>query len=209
MSYEEIIGDINSANKNVCLIAVSKKQSAEKIENIILKGHNDFGENQLQEVENKWIALKEKYPNTTLHFVGSIQSRKLERIFQLCDEIHSIDRLKLVVKIKELEKKHKVSKSYYVQVNTGNEPQKSGVLLDEIDNFLHSAKFEYDFFIKGLMCLPPQKEDPKKHFLILKNIAEKHSILNLSMGMSDDFKDAIDCGATHIRLGTAIFGERS
>ena len=209
MSYEEIISDINSGPNNVCLIAVSKKQSVEKIENIILKGHNDFGENQLQEVENKWIPLKEKYPNTTLHFVGSIQSRKLERIFQLCDEIHSIDRLKLIVKIKELEKKHKVSKSYYVQVNTGNEPQKSGVMLDEIDDFLHSAKFEYDFLIKGLMCLPPQKEDPKKHFLILKNIAEKHSILNLSMGMSDDFKDAIDCGATHIRLGTAIFGERS
>ena len=118
MSYEEIISDINSGPNNVCLIAVSKKQSAEKIE---------------------------KYPNTTLHFVGSIQSRKLERIFQLCDEIHSIDRLKLVVKIKELEKKHKVSKSYYVQVNTGNEPQKSGVTLDEIDDFLHSAKFESYF----------------------------------------------------------------
>ena len=195
-------------NKAVNIIAVSKKQASEKIRIIASEGHKHFGENQIQEIEQKWPALKEEFPNIKLHFIGTIQSRKTERIFELCDEIHSVDRIKIVKQIKELEQKFGIAKTYYIQVNTGDELQKSGVKLNDIDDFIRTVRAEYNFSIDGLMCLPPQNDDPNKHFLSLKSIAESHNIQKLSMGMSADYKEAINCGSTHLRVGTLIFGKR-
>ena len=196
-------------NKAVNIIAVSKKQASEKIRIIASEGHKHFGENQIQEIEQKWPALKEEFPNIKLHFIGTIQSRKTERIFELCDEIHSVDRIKIVKQIKELEQKFGIVKTYYIQVNTGNEIQKSGVSMSEIDEFINKIRSEYNFSVHGLMCLPPQNDDPKKHFLELKSVALRNDINKLSMGMSGDYKEAISCGSTHLRLGTVIFGERN
>ena len=195
-------------NNAVNIIAVSKKQASEKIRIIANEGHKHFGENQIQEIEQKWPALKEEFPNIKLHFIGTIQSRKTERIFELCDEIHSVDRIKIVKQIKELEQKFGIVKTYYIQVNTGDELQKSGVKLNDIDDFIRTVRAEYNFSIDGLMCLPPQNDDPNKHFLSLKSIAESHNIQKLSMGMSADYKEAINCGSTHLRVGTLIFGKR-
>ena len=200
---------LNRSNNSVTVIAVSKKQPVKKIYNLIDLGHLDFGENQLQEIEKKWLPIKDKFPETRLHFIGTIQSKKIQRIFEVCDEIHSVDRIKIVKAIKELEKKYNIKKSYFIQVNTGNEALKSGVNIDDVDQFIEEARSKYDLSIKGLMCIPPIKDNPADHFKILKNIASNHQIEYLSMGMSDDFNLAIQHGATHIRVGTLIFGERN
>tara|TARA_A100001035_G_scaffold161656_1_gene127806 strand:- start:54 stop:704 length:651 start_codon:yes stop_codon:yes gene_type:complete len=211
-SYHKLMSEIKALshdqNNAVNIIAVSKKQASEKIRIIANEGHKHFGENQIQEIEQKWPALKEEFPNIKLHFIGTIQSRKTERIFELCDEIHSVDRIKIVKQIKELEQKFGIVKTYYIQVNTGDELQKSGVKLNDIDDFIRTVRAEYNFSIDGLMCLPPQNDDPNKHFLSLKSIAESHNIQKLSMGMSADYKEAINCGSTHLRVGTLIFGKR-
>ena len=190
------------------LIAVSKKQPTSAIINIIDQGHLSFGENQLQEIESKWIDLRKDYSNTKLHFIGSIQSRKMKFIFNNCDEIHSVDRIKIVKEIKKLETETKIEKDYFLQINTGNEMQKSGVALEEVDQFINKCITEYNFKIKGLMCIPPVNEDPTPHFNTLKDISTNHQIKYLSMGMSNDYQIAIQCGATHIRIGTSIFGDR-
>jgi hypothetical protein len=203
------LGTLNRSNDSVTVIAVSKKQPVEKIYNLIDIGHLDFGENQLQEIEKKWPSIKKKFPKTRLHFIGAIQSKKIQRIFEICDEIHSVDRIKIVKAIKELEKKHNKKRSYFIQVNTGNEPLKSGVNMDDADQFIEKVRFQYDLAIKGLMCIPPIKDNPRDHFKILKNIANNHQIKCLSMGMSDDFNIAVRHGATHVRVGTLIFGERN
>ena len=211
-NYHKLMSEIKALshdqNNAVNIIAVSKKQASEKIRIIANEGHKHFGENQIQEIEQKWPALKEEFPNIKLHFIGTIQSRKTERIFELCDEIHSVDRIKIVKQIKELEQKFGIVKTYYIQVNTGDELQKSGVKLNDIDDFIRTVRAEYNFSIDGLMCLPPQNDDPNKHFLSLKSIAESHNIQKLSMGMSADYKEAINCGSTHLRVGTLIFGKR-
>jgi hypothetical protein len=203
------LGTLNRSNDSVTVIAVSKKQSVEKIYNLIDVGHLDFGENHLQEIEKKWPSIKKKFPKTRLHFIGAIQSKKIQRIFELCDEIHSVDRIKIVKAIKELEQEHNKKRSYFIQVNTGNEPLKSGVNMDDADQFIEKVRFQYDLAIKGLMCIPPIKDNPSDHFKILKNIANNHQIECLSMGMSDDFNIAVRHGATHVRVGTLIFGERN
>ena len=212
-NYHKLISDIKTLSqkekKEVNVIAVSKKQPLDKIRLIANEGHINFGENQIKEIENKWIILKEEFPHIRLHYIGTIQSRKTERIFELCDEIHSVDRIKIVKQIKELEKKFGIVKTYYIQVNTGNELQKSGIKMNEVDEFIQTVRGEYNFSIDGLMCLPPQKDNPIKHFLNLQSIAQRYEINKLSMGMSGDYKEAISCGSTHLRLGTVIFGERN
>ncbi len=198
----------NRKQNSLTLIAVSKKQSVEKISKLIELGHLDFGENQLQEIETKWSLIRSRYSQIRLHFIGTIQSRKIQRIFELCDEIHSVDRIKIIQTIKELEEKYKKKKSYFIQVNTGNEPLKSGVNIDEIGQFIEEIRSQYDLSIKGLMCIPPIDDNPEKHFKILKDIANKHHIKCLSMGMSNDYDVAVQNGATHVRIGTSIFGAR-
>ncbi len=190
------------------LIAVSKKKPLSDIKDIFNQGHSSFGENQIQEIEKKWPQFKSDHKSIKLHFLGGIQSRKVNSILNACDAIHSIDRYKIVKKIKEYEHDSHIQKKYFIQVNTGNEPQKSGVPINDADEFIQNCKTNFNLKIEGLMCLPPLDEDPKEHFLNLKSISKNHNLPSLSMGMSNDFEEAIKCGSTHIRVGTLIFGER-
>ncbi len=191
------------------VIAVSKKKPASLIRDVIQNGYQSFGENQLQEVENKWLGLKQEFDKTRLHFIGSIQSKKTEKIFEFCDVIHSIDREKIVQKIKKCEDTFKIKKEYFIQINTGNEPQKSGVDYNESENFIDKCLNQYDLELKGLMCIPPQNANPEEHFIRLRDLGKNFNLPYLSMGMSEDFEVALKCGATHIRVGTKIFGARS
>ena len=204
--------EMSNANRDISeveLIAVSKKKSIEDIRQVIQAGHRSFGENQIQEVESKWIDLKKEYSNLTLHFIGGIQSRKVKSIFEHCDVVHSIDRVKIIELFSKLEELQGISRDYFIQINTGNESQKGGVILKEANKFISNCLNNYKLNIVGLMCLPPFNEDPKIHFMKLAKLADQFSFPSLSMGMSNDFKVAIECGATHIRIGTKIFGERN
>ena len=196
--------------EEIDIVAVSEKKPIGLIDDIYKLGHRSFGENQIQEVENKWIGYKKKSKDLKLHFVGAIQSRKTKSILNYCDVIHSIDRMKIVKLIKDYEKYNETAnKKYFIQVNIGNEDQKSGVMMDDIDLFIEDCKSKYELRIEGLMCLPPINEDPTRHFNNLKHIATNHNLTSLSMGMSQDFREAIKCGSTHIRIGTQIFGPRN
>ena len=195
--------------EEIDLIAVSKKKPAEDIQKVIDEGHISFGENQIQEIERKWPDLKKLNSNIQLHFIGNIQSKKVESIHKNCEVIHSIDRMKVVKLFAEIEKHKNVRRKYFIQINTGNEPQKSGVMLAEADKFIAESIESYDLNIIGLMCIPPINEDCKTHFSTLAKMAKNFNLSSLSMGMSNDFEIALRCGATHIRIGTKIFGERN
>ncbi len=214
--YQNFLNDFktaaSAANRDIDeinLIAVSKKKSSEDIKKIIDLKHVSYGENQIQEVEKKWIDLKSKYAGLKLHFIGGVQSRKVKSIYHHCDVIHSLDREKIVKSFSECEAAFGVSKEYFIQINTGDELQKSGVMLSEAEQFISSCIENYKLNIIGLMCIPPFNEDPQKHFLNLADIAKNFDLPSLSMGMSNDFEVALKCGATHIRIGTKIFGERN
>ena len=208
-SLEASLRSANRSSQDIELIAVSKKKSATDIQQVIDEGHLSFGENQIQEIESKWPDLKKINSNINLHFIGSIQSRKVEQIHKHCEVIHSIDRKKIVKKFAELEVSGDIKRKYFIQINTGNESQKSGVLFNEADEFILDCKSNYNLNIVGLMCLPPIDEDPRNHFSKLADLAKKFNLNYLSMGMSGDYQVALECGATHIRIGTHIFGERS
>ena len=195
--------------EDIELVAVSKKKTIQDIQIVIDQGHISFGENQTQEIESKWPLLKSNQPNLKLNFIGSIQSRKAESIYEHCDVIHSLDRIKIVKIFDKLEKSKKIIREYFIQINTGNEAQKSGVMMKEADEFISQCLREYGLKIIGLMCIPPVDDDPKKHFLNLKALADNFNLQKLSMGMSNDYDVAIACGATHIRVGTQIFGARN
>ncbi len=196
-------------SEDIELIAVSKKKPITDIQSVIDEGHLLFGENQIQEIEKKWPELKKLNSNIELHFIGSIQSRKVESIHQNCEVIHSIDRIKVVKLFAEIENLKNVRRKYFIQINTGNEPQKSGVMLSEANQFITESIESYNLNIIGLMSIPPINEDPKTHFLTLADMAKNFNLSSLSMGMSNDFETALECGATHIRVGTKIFGERN
>ena len=207
--FEQAVINAGRNIEDVNLIAVSKRKNLEDIKQVIELGHESFGENQMQEVENKWLKIKNSYQKLKLHYIGSIQSRKTEAIFKSCDVIHSVDRIKVVKQIKQLEKECNEVKDYFIQINTGDEPQKSGVLLSQADEFIDTCIKKYDLNVLGLMCLPPLQDNPKSHFETLRELASNFNLKYLSMGMSGDYITAIQCGATHIRIGTSIFGERS
>ncbi len=207
--FNDAIAEANRDSNEINLIAVSKKKPSNVIRKVIDLGHQSYGENQIQEVENKWIDLKNDFPLLKLHFIGGIQSRKAKSIYKYCDVIHSLDRIKIAKLFNELEANNGVSKEYFIQVNTGNELQKSGVMLSDADEFISSCIENYNLNVVGLMCIPPLNENPEKHFLNLAETAKNFHLSSLSMGMSNDFKIAIKCGATHIRIGTKIFGERN
>ena len=189
------------------LIAVSKRQSIDNILSVINEGQASFGENQLQEIDKKWPLIKVTNQKLKLHFIGSIQSKKLQNIINHCDVIHTIDREKLIQIISKLDKDTLLGKSFFIQINTGNEPQKSGINLNYAEEFFQLCRNQ-NINIDGLMCLPPENEEPDKHFEILQSLANNNHIKNLSMGMSNDYAVAIKYGSTHIRVGSAIFGNR-
>ena len=190
------------------LIAVSKRQSIDNILSVINEGQMSFGENQLQEINKKWPLIKDVNQKLKLHFIGSIQSKKLQNIINHCDVIHTIDREKLIQIISKLDKDTLLGKSFFIQINTGNEPQKSGINLNYAEEFFQLCRNQ-NINIDGLMCLPPENEEPDKHFEILQSLANNNHIKNLSMGMSNDYEVAIKYGSTHIRVGSAIFGNRN
>ena len=193
---------------SITLIAVSKKQSIEKIDNLIKCNQLEFGENQLQEIIDKWSLNNENRKKVKLHFVGTIQSNKIDSIIEECDAIHSVDREKILKKIAHKLHQSKKKVELFVQVNVGEESQKAGVLPRNIDEFIKLCSEDYGLSISGLMCMPPFNRNPEEFFVQTRKIADRHNLSNLSMGMSNDYETAIKCGATHIRLGTALFGER-
>ena len=191
------------------IIAVSKTFSMESIEPLINHGQKHFGENKIQEALEKWVEIKHKNPEIKLHMLGKIQTNKVKFLFPLFDYIHSLDSLKLAEKIaSEQVKKNKKSK-IFIQVNLANESQKSGINKISLENFYQKCKENFDLNIIGLMCLPPARENPEKYFLELKSLAKQLSLEKLSMGMSNDYLKAAECGSNYLRIGSNIFGSRN
>ena len=196
------------ASRDVTLIAVSKTFPAEAIMPVLEAGHRDFGENRVQEAMAKWPPLREAFPDVTLHLIGPLQTNKVPEAVRLFDVIHSLDRPKLARKLKaEIERTGKTPR-LFVQVNTGEEDQKAGALPQDADQFISQCRDEFGLTLEGLMCVPPVDDDPAPHFALLAKIAERNGLMGLSMGMSADFEQAVRLGATHVRVGSAIFGAR-
>jgi pyridoxal phosphate enzyme (YggS family) len=194
---------------SVTLVAISKTFPVEVIEPIITRDQRVFGENRVQEAYAKWPQLKEKYPDIELHLVGPLQSNKTREAVALFDAIHAVDRDSLCKSLaKEIDRQGKQPR-LFVEINTGAEPQKAGVLPEAADGFLQACRDTYNLRIEGLMCIPPANEAPAPHFALTAKIAERNGLRLLSMGMSADFPIAIRFGATHVRVGSAIFGARS
>ena len=194
--------------QNLKIIAVSKTFSLNSILPLIEYGHDHFGENKVQEALEKWPKIKESYPNLKLHMVGKIQSNKVKFLLPVFDYLHSLDNIKIAEKISSEEKKNNKKLKIFIQINIGNEPQKSGINIEDLDEFYLTCVNELNLNIVGLMCLPPSSSDPKKYFILLKEISNKLNLKELSMGMSNDYLDAAQCGATYLRIGSKIFGER-
>ena len=193
---------------DVKLIAVSKTFASEQIEPVILAGQREFGENRVQEALGKWPDLKARYPEVELHLIGPLQSNKARDAVELFDAIHTIDRPKIARTIAaEIERSGRKPR-LLVQVNTGEEEQKAGVLPADTDDFLKQCREEHGLDIEGLMCIPPVDEEPSLHFALLNKIAARNGLKELSMGMSADYESAVALGATYVRVGTAIFGPR-
>jgi pyridoxal phosphate enzyme (YggS family) len=194
---------------SVTLVAISKTFDADAIEPVIACGQRVFGENRVQEAKAKWPALKERHPGIELHLVGSLQSNKARDAVALFDAIHSLDRPSLAKALAEEIGKQGKSPLLFVEINTGAEPQKAGILPEAADEFLKSCRETYGLMIAGLMCIPPADEPPAPHFALTAKIAKRNGLKLLSMGMSADYATAIAFGATHVRVGTAIFGGRA
>jgi pyridoxal phosphate enzyme (YggS family) len=199
---------VGRARESVTLIAVSKVQPLERVEDVLQAGHRVFGENRVQEAEGKWPGFQEKFGKVDLHLIGPLQTNKARAAMELFDTIQTLDREKLATTLARLAQEMGTCPGLFIQVNTGEEEQKAGVLPREADGFIEMVR-KLDLPVKGLMCIPPVEEEPSLHFALLRKIAERNGISGLSMGMSSDFETAIGLGATHIRVGSAIFGERT
>jgi PLP dependent protein len=192
----------------VTLVAVTKTFGAEAIGQAIAAGQTVFGENRVQESKAKWPALRQRHPGVTLHLIGPLQSNKAKEAVAMFDAIHSVDRPSVCAALaKEIAKQNR-RPMLFVEINTGEEPQKSGIRPEDTDAFLKSCRDDHGLLIEGLMCIPPFDEAPAPHFALTSKIAARNSLKYLSMGMSADYPLAIEFGATHVRIGSAIFGER-
>lgn len=213
--YNDVMVRIDNAARksgrsatDITLVAVSKTFAAEDIKPVLELGHRVFGENRVQESMSKWPALKQACADTGLHLIGPLQTNKTREAVDLFDVIETLDREKLARTLaKEIQSAGKTPE-LFIQVNTGNEPQKAGIQADEVDEFLKLCTGTYDLTVTGMMCIPPFDEDPAPHFTLLADIAKRNDLAKLSMGMSGDFETAIELGATHVRVGSAIFGSR-
>jgi pyridoxal phosphate enzyme (YggS family) len=194
---------------SVTLVAVSKTFGAEAIEPVIAAGQQVFGENRVQEAKTKWPALQKRHPGLELHLVGPLQSNKAKDAVALFGAIHSVDRPSLCEALAKEIARQRRKPLLFVEVNTGAEPQKAGVLPEKTDDFIRTCRATYGLDIAGLMCIPPFDEAPAPHFALTAKIAARNELKFLSMGMSADFATAIAFGATHVRVGSAIFGERT
>ncbi|MCS6890832.1 MAG: YggS family pyridoxal phosphate-dependent enzyme [Rhodovarius sp.] len=193
---------------SVQLVAVSKTQPASAVEEALAAGQLLFGENRVQEAAAKFPPLRAAHPGLRLHIIGGLQTNKAADAVAIADVIESLDRPKLAAALAKAMAKQGRRPACLVQVNTGDEPQKSGVRRSEAEAFLRQAREEFGLPVEGLMCIPPLGEDPRPHFAYLAELAARHGLRTLSMGMSGDFEIAIAEGATHVRIGTAIFGAR-
>ena len=214
MSLSEIISRINTAEKaagkntgSTQLLAVSKVQPNERVLNVLEQGHRIFGENKVQESQGKWPIFRESFPDAMVHLIGPLQTNKVKQAVELFDAIHTLDRLKLATKLASEIQSQGKAPEMFIQINTGEEEQKAGIMPAGADQFI-SECLGLDLPIKGLMVIPPINEEPSLHFALLRKIALRNGLTGLSMGMSSDFESAIALGATHIRVGSAIFGAR-
>ena len=192
----------------VTLVAISKTHPAERVEALLQAGQMVFGENRVQEAEGKYVGLKSRWPGLELHLVGPLQTNKVRDAVALFDVIESVDRPKLAAALAAEMQRSGRRPRCFVQVNTGEEPQKAGIWPADADSFVKACREEHGLMVEGLMCIPPADEEPALHFALLAKIAARNGLAGLSMGMSGDFETAIRCGATHVRVGTALFGSR-
>jgi len=195
---------------SVQLVAISKTFGAESIRPVLAAGQRVFGENRVQEAKAKWPELRARYPDIELHLVGPLQTNKVKDAVELFDVIQTVDRTSLASELAKVIAKTGGRKlpRFFVQINTGEEPQKAGIAPCEADQFIHVCRAQHGLVIEGLMCIPPADEAPAPHFALTRKIAERNGLKLLSMGMSADFETAINLGATHVRVGSAIFGSR-
>lgn len=200
--------DYGRKRGSVTLVAVSKTKSADEITPALEAGQSVFGENRVQEAAEKWPGLRQRFASIELHLIGPLQTNKVREAVALFDVIETLDREKLAVALAEERAKRGHCPRLYVQINTGSEPQKAGVLPEEADAFIRLCRETHGLTIEGLMCIPPADEPPSAHFALLGAIAKRNGLGILSMGMSADFDAAIQLGATHVRIGSAIFGSR-
>ena len=214
MSLEEIKARIAKAEAEagrpegaVKLIAVSKVQPNDRVEEVLKAGHRIFGENRVQEAAGKWPMFRERYDGIELHIIGPLQTNKARQAMDLAQAIHSVDRPKLAETLARLAQERGACPNLFIQVNTGEEAQKAGIAPADVDGFIADCR-KLDLPIKGLMCIPPVEEEPSMHFALLAKMAARNGLAGLSMGMSGDFEKAISFGATHVRVGSAIFGAR-
>ena len=214
MSLHDIQNSIASAEADagrpagaVTLIAVSKVQPNARVEAVLTDGHRCFGENKVQEAANKWPGFRDSFGKIDLHLIGPLQTNKARQAIALFDAIHSVDRPKLAKTLARLAQEEGRCPELFVQVNTGEEDQKAGIMPADADAFIAEC-LAMDLPVKGLMCIPPVNEEPSLHFALLAKMAARNGLSGLSMGMSSDFDRAIALGATHVRVGSAIFGER-
>lgn len=192
----------------IALVAVSKTHPAAAIEAAFATGQRIFGENRVQEAAAKYTALKATHPDLLLHLIGPLQTNKVKEAVALFDVIETVDRLRLAEALAQEMSRQGIRRDCLIEINTGEEPQKAGVLPGEADIFIAACRARWNLPIRGLMCIPPEGQDPAPHFALLRDIARRHGLAELSMGMSADFETAIGHGATLVRLGTAIFGQR-
>lgn len=214
MGLDEIRRRISAAERaagrpegSVTLIAVSKLQPAARVEAVLEAGQRIFGENYVQEAQGKWPGWMGRYPGSSVHMIGPLQSNKARAAVELFEAIHTLDRISLARKLAQQIAAQGRSPQLFVQVNTGDEPQKAGILADELPGFLAACR-DLGLAPEGLMCIPPEDQDARPHFRLLRRLAEDAGLSGLSMGMSADFETAIAEGATHVRVGSAIFGAR-
>ena len=208
-NYIKIINNISNLTSKTKLIVVCKNQNIDKIQSILDYGHKDFGENKVQEAKSKWSQnIKDKY-NINLHLIGSLQSNKAEIAFNFFDFIHTLDNEKLANIFSKLENNTHRKINYFIQVNIGNEIQKSGIGINELVSFSNYCKNELKLNILGLMCIPPFDKDPDEYFSKLRNLNIKNSFNDLSIGMSSDYEKAIKYDSTFVRVGSSIFKENS
>lgn len=214
MSLDDITARVRAAERAsgrpegaVTLIAVSKVQPLDRVEAVLDEGHRVFGENYVQEAVGKWPALIERFPGISVHMIGPLQTNKAKVAVDLFDAIHTLDRPSLAQKLARLAEARGACPELFVQVNTGEEPQKAGVMPAEVDGFISDC-LALGLPLSGLMCIPPEDADSIPHFAALAAMANRNGLTGLSMGMSADFEAAIAAGATHVRVGSAIFGAR-
>jgi pyridoxal phosphate enzyme (YggS family) len=205
LNYNKILSRIQSISYKTNLIVVCKNQKLKNIDPLISAGHLHFGENRVQEALSKWQFLLQKNPYLNLHLIGKLQTNKVREAFKIFNYIHTLDNEKLANSLAKIESSCEKKVKYFVQVNIGNEPQKSGIEINKTNDFIKYCIYDLKLNVIGLMCIPPAKSDPDQYFINLANLAKLNNLNELSMGMSNDYECAIKNGASHVRIGSSIF----